>query len=69
MGMLWPLAEIVISRFPSPASPASTVNCTGRPIDPLVTDPTETFLASYDLATNGVPYNDICYKNLFSLFD
>lgn len=46
MGMLWPLADIVISRFPSPASPASTVKCTGRPTVPFVTEPTATFVAS-----------------------
>lgn len=53
--MLWPLAEIVISKFPSPASCASTVNCTGLPIDPFVTAPTKTLFASYDFDTNGVP--------------
>lgn len=61
VGMLCPFAEIVISRFPSPASPASTVNWTGRPTEPLVTDPTDTFLASYDFAMNGVPWK---LKNL-----
>lgn len=55
VGMLWPLAEIVISKFPSPASCASTVNCTGLPIDPFVTAPTKTLFASYDFDTNGVP--------------
>lgn len=56
VGILWPFAEIVISKFPSPASPASTVNWTFRPTTPLLTDPTTTFVASYDLAMKGVPY-------------
>lgn len=56
VGILWPLADIVISKFPSPASPASTVNWTFRPTVPLLTDPTATLVASYDFATKGVPY-------------
>lgn len=54
--MLWPFADIVISKFPSPALPASTVNCTFLPTTPLLTEPTTTFVASYDFAIKGVPY-------------
>lgn len=46
VGILCPLADIVISKFPSPLSPASTLNWTGLPTVPFVTDPTETFVAS-----------------------
>ena len=41
--MLRPRAEMVISRFPSPAFDASTVNSTGFPMVPHGTEDTKTY--------------------------